>query len=92
MPGVPAPEGALFHAETRRRVVVPFDAELRPLTETAATDLARVRAAGETPPPTPLMGRCRSCSLHDLCRPGAAGRPARAWRDRMARAALEERP
>lgn len=72
--------------------MVPFDAELRALTEAAAADLARVLAAGETPPPTPLKGRCRACSLHDLCRPGAAGRPARAWRDRMARAALEERP
>lgn len=47
MLGVPVPEGALFYAETRRRVVVPFDAELRALTEAAAMDLARVLAAGE---------------------------------------------
>ncbi len=92
MLGVPVPEGALFYAETRRRVVVPFDAALRALTEAAATDLARVLAAGETPAPTPLKSRCRACSLHDFCRPEAAGRPARVWRDRMARAALEDRP
>lgn len=92
MLGLPVPEGALFYAETRRRVVVAFDAELRATVEAAAADLARVFASGETPAPTPLRSRCRACSLHDLCRPDAAGRPVRAWRDRMALAALEDRP
>lgn len=92
MLGVPVPEGALFYAETRRRVAVPFDVELRATVEAAAADLARIFASGETPAPTPLKSRCRSCSLHDLCRPEAAGRPTRAWRDRMAQTALEERP
>jgi hypothetical protein len=42
MTGIPVPQGALFCAETKRRVVVPFDAALRALTEAAAADLARV--------------------------------------------------
>lgn len=33
MTGTPVPEGALFYAQTKRRVVVPFDAELRALTK-----------------------------------------------------------
>lgn len=91
MTGVPVPQGALFYAETKRRVVVPFDAELRALTETAATDLARMLASGTTPPPTPLTSRCRACSLHELCRPEMVARPARAWRDRMVAAEVGPR-
>lgn len=87
--GKPAPEGALFYAQTKRRVPVPFDAGLRALTETAASDLVRVFAARETPPPTPHKSRCRACSLIYLCRPETHGRPARARRDRMIAKALE---
>ena len=76
---------------TKRRVVVPFDAGLRALTEAAAADVARVFASSETPPPTPLKARCRACSLHDLCRPEAVARPARAWRDRMVAAEVGPR-
>jgi CRISPR-associated exonuclease Cas4 len=36
MTGRPVPEGALFYGETKRRVVVPFDAELRRLYGAAA--------------------------------------------------------
>lgn len=84
----PVPEGALFYARTKRRVVVPFDADLRALTETAAADLAAVLASRVTPPPTPHRSRCRACSLIELCRPEAFGRPVRAWRDRMIDRAL----
>ena len=42
MTGHAVPEGALFYAETKRRLVVPFDAELRRLTEAAARDLQAV--------------------------------------------------
>jgi CRISPR-associated exonuclease Cas4 len=90
MMGVPVPSGALFYAEMRRRVVVPFDAGLRRLTEATAAELSRVFASGETPSPTPLVSRCRACSLHDLCRPDIVARPARAWRARMVTAAVGE--
>lgn len=88
MTGQPVPEGALFYAETRRRVMVPMDAGLRALTEATVADLARVLASRQTPPPTPHKARCRACSLIEQCRPEAVARPVRQWRDRMVAQAL----
>lgn len=88
MTGRPVPLGALFYAQTRRRVTVPFDAELRALTEATVADLAEVLVSGLTPPPTPHRSRCRTCSLVDLCQPDAVGRPVRQWRDQMLTRAL----
>lgn len=88
MTGRPVPEGALFYAQTKRRVTVPFDAGLRAVTEAALADLAEVFASGRTPPPTPHTSRCRACSLLDLCRPETVARPVRQWRDRMLARAL----
>lgn len=88
MTGRPVPEGALFYAQTRRRVTVPFDTGLRALTEATAGDLAAVFASRATPPPTPHKSRCRACSLIDLCRPETFARPVRQWRDRMVARAL----
>lgn len=88
MTGRPVAQGALFYAQTKRRVTVPFDADLRDLTEAAAAELSEVLASGKTPPPTPHRARCRACSLIDLCRPDTVGRPVRAWRDRMLDKAL----
>jgi CRISPR-associated exonuclease Cas4 len=90
MTGRPVPEGALFYAQTKRRVVVAFDAELRALAETAATALREVFASGRTPPPDYRAERCRACSLIDICRPKAVARPARAWRDRALDAMLAD--
>ncbi|API53840.1 CRISPR-associated protein Cas4 [Rhizobium leguminosarum] len=83
MTGTPVPEGALFYAETKRRVVVPFDAELRRLTEETIAALAQVFASGRTPPPTVKRERCRACSLIELCRPNVVTRPVKTWRSRM---------
>ncbi len=83
MTSQPVPEGALYYAETHRRVLVPFDANLRALTEATVAGLAQVFASGLTPAPTPHKARCRGCSLHDLCRPETFARPVKAWRDRM---------
>ncbi len=83
MTGQPVPEGALFYTETKRRVVVPIDGELRRLTEDAAVAFAAVFASGTTPPPTTRRERCRACSLKEICRPDAVSRPAKAWRTRM---------
>jgi len=90
MTGMLVPEGALFYAEKRRRVVVPFDVELRALTEATVDELARVLATRQTPPPTVRRERCRACSLKELCRPDAVIRPAKAWRDRMIDTLLAE--
>ncbi len=83
MTGQTVPEGALFYAQTRRRVTVPFDAPLRALTESAVADLAAVLASRVTPPPTLHKSRCKACSLIDLCRPETVARPVKQWRDRM---------
>ncbi|MDF3856372.1 CRISPR-associated protein Cas4 [Paracoccus pantotrophus] len=85
----PVPQGALFYGQTKRRVSVPFDADLRALTESTAAELAAVLASRRTPSPTPHRSRCRACSLLDLCRPEAIRRPVRQWRERMLARALE---
>lgn len=88
MTGQPVPEGALYYAETHRRVTVPFDADLRSLTEATVTALSHVFSSRQTPAPTPQKSRCRGCSLHELCRPETYARPVKAWRDRMLSTAL----
>jgi CRISPR-associated exonuclease Cas4 len=83
MTGVAVPDGALFYAETKRRLPVVFDAELRDLTEATIAELRDIFGTLRTPPPTLHKARCKSCSLLDLCRPAVAARPASAWRHRM---------
>lgn len=74
---VPVPAGALFYGRTRRRVDVPFDAELRAATEDAAARLHALVASGRTPPAR-REPKCDRCSLLPLCLPGA-GRPVARW-------------
>lgn len=76
-------KGALFYAETKRRLAVAFDAELRRVTVETIAALNAIFAARVTPPPTHLKQRCRACSLVELCRPRAMVRQAHAWRGRM---------
>ncbi|MGH6762517.1 MAG: CRISPR-associated protein Cas4 [Phyllobacterium sp.] len=90
MTGVAVPEGALFYAETKRRVAIPFDVGLRQLTEETVAALARIFASRQTPPPTHRRDRCRACSLIALCRPDAVAKPAKAWRTRMVKRLLAE--
>lgn len=92
MTGAPVPEGALFYGETKRRITVSFTPELRALTEETVAALREVFSSGLTPPPTPLISRCRACSLAELCRPKAVARPAAAFRRRMVEALTEESP
>ncbi|PSJ65861.1 CRISPR-associated protein Cas4 [Kumtagia ephedrae] len=92
MTGAAVPEGALFYAETKRRLALPFDAGLRRLTEETAMALAEVLASGVTPPPTTRRERCRACSLKEICRPDAVARPVKAWRARMVSRLLAETP
>jgi CRISPR-associated exonuclease Cas4 len=89
MTGRPVPEGALFYAETKRRMAVLFDAELRQLTEQTALDFGDLFAAGRTPPAVWRAHRCRACSLIELCRPKTAGKSAVAFRARAIIAALD---
>ena len=64
--------GALFYGETRRRVDILFDGELRTLTENIAAKVHALISVGETPPPALTKG-CKSCSLFDQCRPENLG-------------------
>lgn len=72
--GSPVPEGALFYGATRRRVAVPFDAELRALTARVAQEARGNIAALRTPPPVHGPA-CKRCSLLDLCQPARLERP-----------------
>jgi CRISPR-associated exonuclease Cas4 len=82
MTGRPVPEGALYYAQTKRRVVVPFDEDLRRLTIGVIADLREVFATLRTPPAVYRADRCRACSLIELCRPKAVAKSASAWRRR----------
>ena len=70
MLGVTIPSGALFYGRTRRRMDVAFDADLRTLTERAASRLHAL-VAGRSTPRAIREAKCESCSLLDLCMPGA---------------------
>lgn len=83
MTGAAVPEGALFYAQTKRRVTVAFDTELRRLTEETIAELRQIFDMQRTPPPTSRKERCRACSLVELCRPTAAIKSSKAWRSRM---------
>jgi CRISPR-associated exonuclease Cas4 len=89
MTGQAVPEGALFYGETKRRAVVSFDEELRKLTAETICQLRDVFTSLRTPPPTLHTERCRACSLHEICRPKNIAKPAKAWRSRMVKNALE---
>lgn len=91
MLGQAVPEGALFYAETKRRVIVPFDTELRQLTETTIEALAEILYSGKTPPPTTRRERCRACSLIEICQPDIVARPVMSWRNRMIKNILSEK-
>lgn len=67
--GVVVPEGALFYGTTRRRLVVPIDADLRALTARIATETRAMIASERTPAPVYDPARCDRCSMIDLCQP-----------------------
>ena len=74
-------EGALFYGETRRRVTVPLDTELRHLTEQIATETRALLSGKTTPPPIYAKSKCNACSLVELCQPKRLSRAlsASAW-------------
>jgi CRISPR-associated exonuclease Cas4 len=60
--------GALFYGQSRRRLDVWFDAELRAVTARAAARFAELVARRETPRVAPAP-KCRRCSLRGVCMP-----------------------
>jgi len=83
MLGVTVPQGALFYAETKRRVVVPFDEDLRSLTEQTIHAVGQMFASLQTPQAIYKADRCRACSLSDLCRPKLSGKSVLNWREKQ---------
>lgn len=75
----PVPEGALFYGRNRRRKVVPFEAELRALTERVAAETWSLLDAGETPPPEFEARKCNACSLKEVCQPQRPRHPVAQW-------------
>lgn len=63
------PEGSLFYGETRRRMIVLFDTELRRLTEEVAAGARALIDGGVVPHMDYRADRCRACSLLELCHP-----------------------
>jgi CRISPR-associated protein Cas1 len=82
-------EGALYFRESRERVRVVFDDELRSQALAAVSGLRLVAAGGHIPPPLEDSPKCPRCSLVAICMPeevnffrrGIAPRPLAAGRD-----------
>lgn len=73
MLGVMVPAGALFYGQTRRRLEVLFDEDLRQRTVEAARRLHELIDSGRTPL-AEYSKKCDFCSLLELCLPVACGR------------------
>lgn len=84
MLGRPVPRGAIYHASSRRRREVVIAPALRRLVEETIAAIRAMLASGAVPPPA-NDGRCRECSLKDLCQPEAiaARRRQRLLRDEL---------
>lgn len=89
MLGATVTEGALFYGQTRRRLDVAFDDELRSRTEDAARRFRAMVTTGTTPTAA-RMPKCERCSLVELCLPDAQGprRSARRFTERALAASL----
>ncbi len=70
MLGRPVPNGAIYHASSRRRREVAITPELRRLVEETTAAIRQMLQAGTLPPPA-NDARCRECSLKDICQPEA---------------------
>lgn len=62
-------EGVLYFVQSRERVKVPFDDELRELTFNAIAGLRAIADGGHIPPPLQDSPKCPACSLVGICLP-----------------------
>lgn len=67
--GYTCEEGALYYVESRERVRIPLDEELRALTRNAIDGLRLIAAGGQIPPPLEDSPKCARCSLVGICLP-----------------------
>jgi CRISPR-associated exonuclease Cas4 len=79
--GVSVPEGAIYHASSKRRRKVLFEAGLRQETAQAIMAVRSLLASGRVPP-AELKPRCSGCSLRPMCLPELTSiRPGRGLQD-----------
>ncbi len=71
------PTGAVFYAQSQRRLEIAFDPALRQLTPDTITATRALIAGGQIPA-AELKPQCEGCSLHEICLPELA-RSASAW-------------
>lgn len=76
MTGLAVPRGAIYHASSRRRREVLFDAALRQRLQQVLSEIRRWWQEKSLPPP-PNDKRCRQCSLQASCLPRALAEPQR---------------
>ena len=67
--GYRASEGIIYYVDSRERVRIPFDDELRAKTLSAINGLRLIAAGGQTPPPLEDSPKCPRCSLVGICLP-----------------------
>jgi len=65
-------EGALFYGKRRRRTIIPFDKQLRKLTEQVIADIHCMFHEGTTPA-AHYEPKCDQCSLLNICLPKSCG-------------------
>ena len=69
MTGPAIEQGEIFYWRSRRRITVPFDDELRQMTETAVAQARALLAANRIPPPIAQRQKCKHCSIQPICLP-----------------------
>ena len=67
--GYECSEGILYYAESRERVRVSFDDDLKSKTLSAVSGLRLIAAGGQIPPPLEDSPKCPRCSLVSICLP-----------------------
>ncbi|MGA7983314.1 MAG: CRISPR-associated protein Cas4 [Chromatiaceae bacterium] len=70
MLGRAVPNGAIYHASSRRRRDVALGPALRQLVAQTVAAIRSMLLSQQLPPPV-NDGRCRECSLKDICQPEA---------------------
>lgn len=73
--GITISKGAIYYGQTRRRLDVEFDANLRELVKEYAIAMHDLFLLGKVPPAVKHNG-CKSCSLKDICMPETTSLPS----------------
>ncbi len=67
--GYSCEQGVLYYVQSRERVEIPFDEELRALTGAAIAGMRHMAVVGQIPPPLESSPKCNRCSLAGICLP-----------------------